>query len=80
MAPDMSTLVESILEIKDVLLILLGWCLGLLGPAIIVAIKDKRESTVIKEALKSELHELRYRLLLTVYLVESKYSLDHKFF
>ena len=70
-----------ITELKDVLLILLGWLLGLLSPVITTAIKDKREGEILKKALESELQELRYRLMLSVYLVQFKYgTLDHEFF
>ena len=67
--------------INDVLLIIFGWLLGLLSPAIIAIIRDKREAKIIKAALISELQEFRYRLMLNVYLIESKYgTLDHAFF
>lgn len=66
---------------QDILLIVFGWLLGLLAPAIVNSIKDRRESGVIKSALRSEIGELRYRLLLDVYKIESKHiGLDRKFF
>lgn len=69
------------IDLNDYLVLVLGWLLGILSPAIVVTIRDKREAKTIKAALISELHELHYRLLLNVYLIESKYSiLDHKFF
>ncbi|TSC83339.1 MAG: hypothetical protein G01um101419_22 [Parcubacteria group bacterium Gr01-1014_19] len=67
--------------LKDVLLLILGWLLGLLAPGIVALIRDKREGNIIKKALVSELHEFRYRLMLNVYQIESKYGrLDHDFF
>ena len=69
------------MTISGVLLIILGWLLGLFSPAIVDFIRDRREAKVIKTAIMSELDEFRYRLLLSVYLIEAKHgSLDHKFF
>ncbi|MEK7525435.1 MAG: hypothetical protein AAB561_00210 [Patescibacteria group bacterium] len=68
-------------ELKDVLILILGWLLGLLGPVIVDAIKDKREAKAMKAALFSELHELQYRLMLSAYQIESRYGeLNHEFF
>lgn len=66
---------------NDVLLILLGWLLGLLAPAIVDAIKNRRETKTIKTALFTELQELQYRLVLMVYRIQSKYdNLNKNFF
>jgi hypothetical protein len=67
--------------LKDVLLLILGWLLGLLAPAIVAIIRDKREARVIKSAVLTELHELQYRLVLVIYRVESKHGkLNQEFF
>lgn len=68
-------------ESRDVLLVVLGWLLGLLGPAIVSAIRDRREAKRVREALLKELRELQFRIVLIIYLTESKYGkLDHSFF
>lgn len=65
----------------EILLLILGWLFGLLSPAIVDAIRDRRDRKVVKGVLLSELHELRYRLMMHVYQVESKYgNLNHEFF
>lgn len=67
--------------INDILLLVLGWLLGLLAPAIVAMIRDKRVAGVVKIALLTELHELQYRLVLMVYRVDSKYGeLNQEFF
>lgn len=69
------------MSLNDILLILLGWLLGLLAPAIVDTIKDKREAKTTKVALFTELQELQYRLVLMVYRIESKYgNLNKEFF
>jgi len=58
----------------------LGWLFGLLAPAIVAAIRDKREAEVIKTALLEELHELRQRLVHNVFIIERKHgSVNHDF-
>src|SRR5260221_14242994 len=65
----------------DILKISFGWLLGLLAPTIVGAIKDRRDSKNIKNALFNELRELQYKLLMMVFRVESKYgTLNHEFF
>lgn len=65
----------------EILLLILGWLFGLLSPAIVDAIRNCRDRKVVKGVLLSELHELRYRLMMHVYQVESKYgNLNHGFF
>ena len=60
---------------------MLGWLLGLLSPAIVGFIKDRREAKIIKIALFTELREFQYRLLLLVFRIESKYGqLNPEFF
>ncbi len=51
-----------------------GWILGLFSPIIIDHIKKKRELDEIKQGLKVELDEIRYRLVGTVYLLASVYG------
>ncbi|MCR4334767.1 MAG: hypothetical protein NUV47_03530 [Patescibacteria group bacterium] len=66
---------------RDILILVLGWLFGLLSPIIVDAIRNRRESIIIKKALISELQEFRYRLMLNVYIIESKHGkLDHEFF
>lgn len=70
-----------IIDINDYSLLILGWLLGILSPAIVTAIKDKREGLVVKKALLAEFEELKFRLLLNVYTIESKHGeLNHDFF
>jgi hypothetical protein len=67
--------------LRDIIILILGWLLGLLAPVIVEYIREKREIKVIKPALLEELREFRFRLLLLIYRVESKYGkLDKEFF
>lgn len=67
--------------IDNMLLILLGWLLGLFAPIIVGVIKDNGEAKATKIALFTELQELQYRLLLMLYKIEVKYGdLNSDFF
>jgi len=68
-------------ELRDVLLLLLGWLLGLFAPLIVSHFQEKRQVNALKTALSTELRELQYRLVLLVYRVEAKYGeVNHEFF
>ena len=56
------------------LLILFGWLLGLLAPAIVDSIRKRREAKEVKIAVLPELHELQYRLAMVIYLIERRYG------
>jgi hypothetical protein len=56
------------------LLLIFGWLLGLLSPAIVDEIRRRRETAAVRAALKSELHELRYRLGLAVYFLRMRFG------
>lgn len=67
-------------ELKDLLLIVFGWLLGLLAPAFTATILERRETKILKAALFTELRELQCRLAMLIYRVESSYGrLDKKF-
>lgn len=59
---------------ETVLLVFLGWLLGLLAPIIVDAIKTKYRNSEIRIAILAELNEARYRLGGTVYLIESRFG------
>ncbi len=62
------------------LLVLLGWCLGLLGPAIIETVRKRYRNKEIRAAILAELHEVRHRLAATISLFESRFgTFDRKF-
>jgi hypothetical protein len=66
---------------SDTLLIILGWLLGLLSPVIVTAIQSEREVKTLKKTIFVELEELRYRLVLVIYKIESKHGeIDKSFF
>ena len=68
-------------DLRDVLLLLLGWLLGLLAPIIVSYFQEKRQVASLESALLNELRELQYRLVLLVYRIESKYDeINHEFF
>lgn len=55
--------------IEKLLLLALGWLLGMLGPVVTEAIKRRRENSQVKVALAAELREVSYKLALGSYLV-----------
>jgi len=64
--------------VRDIALILLGWLLGLLAPAIVEGIRRKRELSEVLGALRRELAELRYRAGLAAHRIEMDFGkVDH---
>lgn len=58
--------------IEKVLLVFIGWLLGLLGPAIVDHIKRKRENALGRTAILTELHDLSGVLSVAVHAVKMK--------
>lgn len=54
----------------EILFLLIGWLLGLLSPLIVDAARKRRETPALYRTLLQELDDLRYRLVVTVYLVQ----------
>ncbi len=68
-------------EIQAVLMLILGWLLGLLSPSIINYIQDKKKAIKIKKSLLSEMEECQIIMANVAYLIESKYvAINHKLF
>lgn len=59
---------------NSILLVFLGWLLGLLGPVIVDAIRRRYRNTEIRKAILSELSEARFRLAGVVYVLESRFG------
>jgi hypothetical protein len=59
----------SEVTIEKMLLLTLGWLLGVLGPIVTDAIKKSRENRQVKVALAAELLEVSYKLALANYSV-----------
>ncbi len=57
-----------------VLLVFLGWLLGLLGPIVVDAIRKKHRNVEIRNAILAELHEARNRLAATLFLIETRFG------
>lgn len=55
--------------LEKLILLALGWLLGMLGPVVTEAIKRRRENSQVKVALAAELREVSYKLALANYLV-----------
>jgi len=55
--------------LEKLLLLALGWLLGMLGPAVTESIKQRRENRQVKVALAAELREVSYKLAVANYLV-----------
>lgn len=68
-------------EIQAILMLILGWLLGLLSPSIINYIQDKQKAIKIKKSLLSEMEECQIIMANVAYLIESKYvAINHKLF
>lgn len=57
-------------ELTNLASLLLGWLLGLLSPIISDAIKRRRENLQAKQAMRSELHEVSYKLALAAHSID----------
>ena len=57
-----------------VLLVFLGWLLGVVGPVITDGIKTRYRNTKIRKAVITELKEARFRLASVVYILESRFG------
>jgi hypothetical protein len=57
---------------EKLIILLLGWLLGLLGPAIVDGIRRKRENKLGRTAILSELHDVGGILATAVYTVKTK--------
>jgi hypothetical protein len=58
----------------DVLLIILGWLFGMLAPALVERVRRDRDSPNIRKAIRLELNELRYKLALVSYQIQTRYG------
>lgn len=61
-------------ELGDYIILILGWLFGILSPVLVSKIRDERESVEFKSAIMSELEEIKYRLILARWQIESKYG------
>ena len=61
-------------SVEKLLFLMVGWALGLLGPAIVDSIKRQREVVQVRQALLGELHEVKYRLALSAYYAEKRFG------
>ena len=57
---------------EKVLLIILGWLLGLLSPAIVVAIKTRRENQLGRVAIRSELRDVAHKIALAAHAIHMR--------
>ncbi len=68
-------------EIQAILILIVGWLLGLISPSIINYIQDNKKATKMKKSLLSEIDECQIIMANIVYLIESKYiAINHKLF
>lgn len=66
---------------KESILIILGWLLGILSPSIIKKISEKNEKKNLKKIIINDLKDLKKRLAPLPYLVYPRYGkLDNKIF
>lgn len=66
--------------LEKLLLLTLGWLLGLLGPVIVDAIKRRRENTLGRSAIYAELRDVAHKLTLAahyIYMHKGKVDRPH---
>src|SRR5215510_2779259 len=75
-------LIEALgkVDLEKIILLILGWLIGLLSPIIVDVIRKRREAKELTVALYSELHELQYRLVNAVGLIEMRYGRPNREF
>lgn len=56
--------------LTELLYLLLGWLLGLLSPLVVDGARKRRQTPALYRALMRELQDLRYRLVMSVYLIQ----------
>ena len=68
-------------EIKAILMLVLGWFLGLISPSITNYIQDIKKAKKMKKSILSEIEECQINMANIVYLIESKYiAINHELF
>lgn len=66
--------------LNSLIILIVGWLLGLLAPVIVDAIKNRREVTKIYVAIRSELNEAAYRMTLASYATSTHLGVaNHEF-
>ncbi|GGC23946.1 hypothetical protein [Pseudoduganella buxea] len=69
----MAEILAKLASMSDILekliVLIIGWLLGLLGPAIVDGIRRKRENKLGRKAIHAEMHDLSGVLALVVYMV-----------
>jgi hypothetical protein len=53
--------------LEKLIILAVGWLLGLLAPVIVEKVKAEREAGAVTAAIKNELNEVAYRMVLTAY-------------
>jgi hypothetical protein len=66
-------------SLEKILLLVLGWLLGLLAPVIVDAVRRRRENALGQTAIREELRALRGRLVCAAHIIEEHLgTLDRK--
>jgi len=60
--------------LRDLIILVVGWLLGLLAPAIVDGIRRRRESNRVKAALKVELLQVALRIATACHLVQMRFG------
>ena len=60
---------------EKALFLILGWIFGLLSPLIVDSIRRRRDIRDVRSSLRTEIHELHYRLACAAYYIEMRNGL-----
>lgn len=63
---------------NSIILIILGWLLGLLAPLITNKISNLKNKSAIKGGIVTELNEIRYKLVCAVIILEQRFGIFNK--
>ena len=64
----------AVITLKDIVLLVLGWLFGLVGPIVVWKILNQRKAAAAREAVGYELGELKLRMVLAAYALHQDHG------
>ena len=65
---------SAVVSLKDIVLLILGWLFGLVGPIVVWKIQTERKAVSVRAAVGYELAELKYRMVLAAYALNQDHG------
>ena len=71
---------SAVIPLNAVVLLILGWLFGLLGPIVVWKIQTQRKAASVRAAVGYELAELKHRMVLAAYALNQDHGIfDREF-